>query len=69
MFGSIHVRCDTKESSLRFILQSVFLGFSLRLLVDHSLLTTCQHRSTTHITVAEQLVRNLVGNKVSLYWN
>ena len=49
-FGSIQVRRDTKESSLRFSSPSVILGFrwdspccSLTLLT-----TTCQHRSTAH---------------------
>ena len=48
MFGYIHVRCDTKESSLRFSLSSTSWVFVETLLVVHSLLTTSQHRSTAH---------------------
>ena len=56
MFDSIHVRCYTKESSLRFFLSSVFLGFRWDPpCCSLILLTTCQHRSTAHFT-------NTMGN-------
>ena len=45
MLGSIHVRCDTKESSLRCSSSSVILGFRLDSpCCSPILLTTCQHR-------------------------
>ena len=47
MFGYIHVRCDAKVF-VEILFVVCLLGFVETLLVVHSLLTTCQHRSTAH---------------------